>query len=70
MVRITLVVAEVGGGRASARVEFEWRWCRWTRWPLSLGLVAVAALTVGVDVITAWLGFNFGSLGAVPISPT
>jgi membrane protease YdiL (CAAX protease family) len=32
--------------------------------------VAVAALTVGFDVVTAWLGFDLGVLGAVPISPT
>jgi membrane protease YdiL (CAAX protease family) len=65
------VVAEVGGEQASsARVAFVWRWCRWTRWPLSGAVVAVAALTVGFDVVTAWLGFNLGTLGAVPISPT
>ncbi len=64
------MVAEALGGRASSRIEFVWRWCRWTRWPLTGAVVAVAALTVGFDVITAWLGFNFGSLGAVPISPT
>ena len=65
------MVAEVGGERGStARVAFVWRWCRWTRWPLSGAVVAVAALTVGFDVVTAWLGFNLGTLGAVPISPT
>jgi membrane protease YdiL (CAAX protease family) len=65
------VVAEVGAERGSSpHVAFVWRWCRWTRWPLTGAIVAVAALTVGFDVVTAWLGFNFGSLGAVPISPT
>jgi membrane protease YdiL (CAAX protease family) len=65
------VVVEDGGEcGASTRVAFVWRWCRWTRWPLTSAIVAVAALTVGFDVVTAWLGFNFGSLGAVPISPT
>jgi membrane protease YdiL (CAAX protease family) len=65
------VVAELGGERVGAsRVEFVWRWCRWTRWPVTGAVVAVSALTVGFDVVTAWLGFNFGSLGAVPISPT
>ena len=46
------VVAEagVGGGRRS-RVEFVWQWCRWTRWPLTGPIVAVAALTVGFDVV-------------------
>ena len=32
--------------------------------------MAVAALTVAFDVVTAWLGFNLGRLGAVPVSPT
>jgi membrane protease YdiL (CAAX protease family) len=65
------MVAELGSVRApTSRVELVWRWCRWTRWPLTGAVVAVAALTVGFDVITAWLGFNLGSLGAVPISPT
>ena len=71
------MVAEVGAEEVGAEhgssphvVAFVWRWCRWTRWPLTGAIVAVAALTVGFDVVTAWLGFNFGSLGAVPISPT
>ena len=70
MVSITLVVATGTGGKTSERVAFVWRWCRWTRWPLTVRIVAVAALTVGFDVITAWIGFNLGSLGRVPISPT
>jgi membrane protease YdiL (CAAX protease family) len=37
---------------------------------LSGPIVAVAALTVGFDVVTAWLNFNLGYLGRVPISPT
>ena len=62
VVRLSLVVAELGGGRATCRVStFVWRWCRWTRWPLTGAIVAVAALTVGFDVITAWLGVNLGS---------
>jgi membrane protease YdiL (CAAX protease family) len=64
------VVAEIDGERASTRVQMVWRWCRWTRWPLTGPIVAVAALTVGFDVVTAWLGFNLGYLGRVPISPT
>ena len=59
-----------GEGQKSERVAFVWRWCRWTRWPLTLQIVAVAALTVGFDVLTTWLGFNLGYLGRVPISPT
>ena len=64
------MVATGSGGETSERVAFVWRWCRWTRWPLTVQIVAVAALTVGFDVITAWIGFNLGSLGRVPISPT
>jgi len=71
VVRLPLVVAEVVGIRnTSPRVEFVWRWCRWTRWPVTGPIVAVAALTVGFDVVTAWLDFNLGYLGRVPISPT
>jgi membrane protease YdiL (CAAX protease family) len=64
------VVAAGEAGGTSKRVEFVWRWCRWTRWPLTLQIVAVAALTVGFDVATTWLGVNLGELGRVPISPT
>jgi membrane protease YdiL (CAAX protease family) len=46
-----------------------WRWCRWTRWPLTPGILVVAALTVAVDVATAWADLSLGSIGAVPISP-
>jgi membrane protease YdiL (CAAX protease family) len=64
------VVAEAGVCESTPRVEFVWQWCRWTRWPLNDPIVAVAALIVGFDVVTAWLGFNFGTLGRVPVSPT
>jgi membrane protease YdiL (CAAX protease family) len=63
-------VADGAGARTPERVAFVWRWCRWTRWPLTIQIVAVAALTVGFDVVTTWLGFNLGHLGGVPISPT
>jgi hypothetical protein len=56
--------------RAAPHVELIWRWCRWTRFPLSPAVVGVAALTVAFDVLTAWLGVNLGYLGRVPISPT
>ena len=65
------MVVEAGdGNQSTARVEYVWQWCRWTRWPLNGPIVAVAALTVGFDVVTAWLGFDFGTLGRVPVSPT
>jgi membrane protease YdiL (CAAX protease family) len=66
---------EVGGDgevRRGSRphVELVWRWCRWTRLPLTGAVVAMAALTVGFDVFTAWRGIDLGHLGVVPISPT
>jgi membrane protease YdiL (CAAX protease family) len=60
----------VAGGGTDLSVRAMWQWCRWTRFPLSPTIVAVAALTVGFDVVTAWQGVNLGYLGAVPISPT
>jgi membrane protease YdiL (CAAX protease family) len=46
-----------------------WRWCRWTRLPLTPTILVIAALTVGVDVGTAWADVALGHLGRVPISP-
>jgi membrane protease YdiL (CAAX protease family) len=46
-----------------------WRWCRWTRWPLTTVILVVAALTVVVDVGTAWADVSIGTLGDVPVSP-
>ncbi len=51
-------------------MTFVWQWLRWTRWPLNRAIVAVAALTVVFDVVTAWQDVNLGYLGVVPISPT
>lgn len=66
-----LVVAEVRGRvQPATRVTMVWKWLRWTRWPLTGTVVAVAALTLGFDVLTAWRDVSLGHLGAVPISPT
>ncbi|MET0628661.1 MAG: CPBP family intramembrane glutamic endopeptidase [Acidimicrobiia bacterium] len=46
-----------------------WRWCRWTRWPLTPLILSLAAVTVVVDVATAWADVSLGSLGDVPVSP-
>lgn len=54
---------------ASPRTRIVWRWLRWTRLPLTVAMLAVAALTVAVDDVTAWLDVDLGSLGRVPISP-
>jgi membrane protease YdiL (CAAX protease family) len=64
------MVATSSVEQASGRVAVVWRWCRWTRWPLTVQIVALAALTVGFDVVTTWLGFSLGHLGRVPVSPT
>ena len=46
-----------------------WRWCRWTRLPLTPAILGVAVLTVVVDVVTAWGDVSFGHLGRISISP-
>jgi hypothetical protein len=66
-----LVVADLEGRTTTAPAEtLVWQWLRWTRWPLNRAIVAVAALTVVFDVVTAWRDVNLGYLGMVPISPT
>lgn len=52
-----------------ATTRHRWEWIRWTRWPLSGAVVALAALTVVVDVASAWADVPLGSLGRVPITP-
>ncbi|HEY3674227.1 MAG TPA: CPBP family intramembrane glutamic endopeptidase [Acidimicrobiia bacterium] len=64
------MVADLAGTSTGSRVTFVWKWLRWTRWPLSPAIVAVAALTVTFDVVTAWRHINLGYVGVVPISPT
>jgi hypothetical protein len=54
---------------ASPRTRIVWRWLRWTRLPLTPAMLWVAAITVAVDVVTAWVDVDLGSLGRVPISP-
>jgi membrane protease YdiL (CAAX protease family) len=46
-----------------------WEWQRWTRWPFTKPVIAVAALAVTVDAVTAWGGISLGTLGRVPVSP-
>jgi len=46
-----------------------WRWCRWTRWPLTPAILGIAAVTVFVDVLTAWADIPLGYVGRVPMSP-
>jgi hypothetical protein len=49
--------------------RWNWRWRSWTRWPLSLPIVALAFVTVVVDIGTAWTNVSLGTLGRVPITP-
>jgi hypothetical protein len=62
-------VEDEQAGEATPHV-YVWRWCRWTRWPLSPAIVVVAAVTILFDVTTAWFDITLGSLGRVPVSPT
>lgn len=54
---------------ASPRTRIVWKWLRWTRLPLTPAMLVVAAITVAVDVGTAWADISLGSLGRVPVSP-
>jgi membrane protease YdiL (CAAX protease family) len=62
-------VPKDAGWRARMEAEPRWRWSRWTRLPFSGWVWALAAVTVFVDVVTAWAGISIGYLGRVPISP-
>ena len=57
------VTAAAGEGRWALR------WQGWADWPLSPGILILAALTVALDVTTAWTGTALGSLGRIPVSP-
>jgi Type II CAAX prenyl endopeptidase Rce1-like len=59
----------VGARLASRRTRVEWKWLRWTRLPLTPAMLVVAAITVAIDVGTAWADISLGSLGRVQISP-
>ena len=66
------MVVEAGEGTWNTMGEVtrkRWVWRRWTRWPLTPWVLAVAALVVALDVITAWRGVTIGSLGRVGMSP-
>jgi membrane protease YdiL (CAAX protease family) len=55
----------------AAAGESRWalRWRGWADWPLSPGILVLAALTVILDATTAWTGTSLGSLGRIPVSP-
>ncbi len=60
---------ETSADAARTRVRVVWRWCRWTRLPLTPAILVVAGLTVVIDVGTAWADIGFGHLGRVSVSP-
>jgi hypothetical protein len=60
------VAGPVAAAPERARV---WVWRRWTRWPLTPGILVVAAIAVAVDAVTAWQNVSIGSLGRVAMSP-
>jgi len=56
-------------GSESRATHGVWLWRHWTRWPLTPTIVVVAALAIGLDVVTAWRHVTMGSLGRVEMSP-
>ena len=46
-----------------------WMWVRWTRWPFTTSVLALATIALLVDVVTAWADVSMGTLGRVPMSP-
>jgi hypothetical protein len=65
-----LPVDRLGASTAAQATATVWRWCRWTRWPLTGKVVALAAFVIAFDVTTAWMGVDLGHLGGVAVSPT
>ena len=58
---------EVARATSTARWASQWR--GWAPWRLDLTILFLAALTVAVDVASAWADISIGRLGRVPISP-
>jgi hypothetical protein len=59
----------MAGTAGQTRVRVVWRWCRWTRLPLTPAILVVAGLTVALDAGSAWFNVGFGHLGRVSVSP-
>lgn len=55
--------------RATADARWILRWRGWADWTLRPWVLVLAAVTVALDVVTAWTGVSLGSLGRVPVSP-
>ncbi len=58
---------EVARATAGSRWAREWR--GWAPWQLDSTILFLAALSVLVDVASAWADISIGRLGRVPISP-
>jgi hypothetical protein len=68
--RVVPVVARPSDAEAATEgARWVTRWRGWADWPLSLPLLALAAITVALDVTTAWTGTALGSLGRIATSP-
>ena len=55
--------------RATGASRWAWEWRGWAPWRLDSTILFLAALTVLVDVASAWADVSIGRLGRVPISP-
>jgi membrane protease YdiL (CAAX protease family) len=55
--------------RATEGAWWAWRWYGWADWRVTPGIVALATLTVILDIVTAWADVTMGHLGRIPISP-
>ena len=55
--------------RATADAWWAWRWRGWAPWRLDSRIVVLAALTVAIDLVTAWADVSIRALGGIPVSP-
>ena len=69
--RLVVPVVARQSDAEAATEDARWvtRWRGWADWPLSLPLLALAAVAVALDVTTAWTGTALGSLGRIGTSP-
>ncbi len=55
--------------RATEAAWWARRWYGWADWHLTPGIVVLAAVVLGLDVLTAWVDVGLGHLGRIPVSP-
>ena len=46
-----------------------WQWMGWASWPVTPGVLAVAFVSVALDVASAWAGWPTWAIGTVLVSP-